>query len=94
MLDSNRYTGDHQIMPSDVVRTYSTLVGYFSAVSYNLDGIISALGVPFVVWHSGFLTSILTISVVTLFATISTLWILETMARAEVIPSYSTWRML
>jgi F420-0:gamma-glutamyl ligase-like protein len=68
----------------DVLHTYGVLVGYFSAVTYNMAGIIAALGVPFVMWHSGYLAGILTLLVVSLFATIPTLWVLETMARAEV----------
>lgn len=74
-------------MPSDGdEKTYGLLVGWMSTVTYIFGG-TCLLGVPFVVWHAGVPSSLLTLFVVTVLTFIPVLWILETSARAEVSSS-------
>lgn len=62
------------------MKTYSKLVGYFTGLSW----MFSPYSLPFVMYKTGFVVSVCTMAVVSVVSFIPVLWLLETMARAEV----------
>jgi amino acid permease len=70
------------VCDSDSDKTVHIFLGYFFIVNYCLG--TGFLGVPFSFFYSGYLAAIPTLIVIAFFTWVTSLWLLEIMARAQV----------
>ena len=73
---------------SDPDKTVHIFLGYFFIVNYCLG--TGFLGVPFSFFYSGYLAAIPTLIVTAFFTWVTSLWLLEIMARAQVRAFFSS----
>ena len=67
----------------DAPKTIPVYFVYFFVLNYTIG--TGYLGIPFVFYHSGIITGALTLVVITVMCYVGAMWLIETMARAQVI---------
>lgn len=66
----------------DAPKTLSIFFSFFFILNYTIG--TGYLGIPFVFYHSGIITGVLTQLVITLICYFGAIWMIESMARAQV----------
>lgn len=64
------------------IGTYGIAVGFFYTVNFSVG--IGFLNLPYAFYHAGVLVSCITVLVIGFFNVVTSLWIVETMSRAQV----------
>lgn len=67
---------------NDDVKTIPIYLVFFFVINYTMG--TGFLGVPFAFYHSGIITGLLTMLVVGFLSYVGAIWLLESMARAQV----------
>jgi len=71
---------DH--LKKDRMKTIPIYLVFFFVINYTMG--TGFLGVPFAFYHSGIITGLLTMVMVGLLSYVGAIWLLESMARAQV----------